>query len=67
MAITETIQAKEFTAGAPDITLKGDLRPNQMMASGPDMTDSINELALQLFGKELRLLTEEELDILRFR
>ena len=65
MAITETIQAKEFTAGAPDITLKGDLRPNQMMASGPDMTDSINELALQLFGKELRLLTEEELDILR--
>ena len=65
MAITETIQAKEFTAGAPDITLKGDLRPNQMMASGPDMTDSINELALELFGKELRLLTEEELDILR--
>ena len=65
MAITETIQAKEFTAGAPDITLKGDLRPNQMMASGPDMTDSINELALQLFGKELKLLTEEELDMLR--
>jgi hypothetical protein len=65
MAITETIQAKEFTAGAPDITLKGDLRPNQMMASGLDMTDSINELALQLFGKELKLLTEEELDMLR--
>ena len=65
MAIIDTIQAKEFTAGAPDITLKGDLRPNQMMASGPDMTDSINELALELFGKELRLLTEEELDILR--
>jgi len=65
MAITETIQAKEFTAGAPDITLKGDLRPNEMMASGPDMTDSINELALELFGKDLRLLSEEELDILR--
>ena len=65
MAITETIQAKEFTAGAPDITLKGDLRPNQMMASGPEMADSINELALELFGKELKLLTEEELDILR--
>ncbi len=65
MAITETIQAKEFTAGAPNITLQGDLRPNQMMASGPDMTDSINELALELFGKDLRLLTEEELDILR--
>ena len=65
MAITETIQAKEFTAGAPNITLQGDLRPNQMMASGPDMTDSINELALEMFGKDLRLLTEEELDILR--
>jgi len=65
MAITETIQAKEFTAGAPNITLQGDLTPNQMMASGPDMTDSINELALELFGKDLRLLTEEELDILR--
>ena len=65
MAIIDTIQAKEFTAGAPDITLKGDLRPNQMMASGPDMTDSINELALEMFGKDLRLLTEEELDILR--
>jgi len=36
-----------------------------MMASGPDMTDSINELALELFGKDLRLLSEEELDILR--
>ena len=65
MAITETIQAKEFTAGAPDITLKGDLRPNQKMASAPDRSDSINELALELFGKDLRLLTEEELDILR--
>ena len=62
MAIIDTIQAKKFTAGAPDITLKGDLRPNQMMASGPGMTDSINELALELFGKELRLLTEEELE-----
>ena len=118
MALTDTIQAKEFEAGAPDIILKGDLRPNQMMAgssryqmildelinemedrlgrpitneeydqlgreaydrlfessvskeknqmmaSGPDLTDSRNELALELFGKELRLLTEEEMDIL---
>ena len=118
MAITDTKQAKDFAAGAPRITLKGDLRPNQMMAgssryqmileelinemedrlgrpitneeydqlgreaydrlfessvskeknqmmaSGPDLTDSRNELALELFGKELRLLTEEEMDIL---
>jgi hypothetical protein len=32
MAITDTIQAKEFEAGAPNIVLKGDLRPNQMEA-----------------------------------
>ena len=68
MALTNTTKAKEFVAGAPLITLKGDLRPEKpemKMASGPDMTDSINELALQLFGKELKLLTEEELDMLR--
>ena len=33
MAITNTRQAKRFTAGAPNIMLMGDLRPNQMMAS----------------------------------
>ena len=33
MALTDTKKAKEFMAGAPDIKLKGDLRPNQMMAS----------------------------------
>jgi hypothetical protein len=32
MAITDIIQAKEFEAGAPNIVLKGDLRPNQMEA-----------------------------------
>jgi len=26
MALTDTKKAKDFTAGAPDITLKGDLR-----------------------------------------
>ena len=31
MAITDIIQAKEFEAGAPNIVLKGDLRPNQDM------------------------------------
>ncbi len=38
MAITDTIQAKEFTAGAPDITLKGDLRPQpeNIKVAGPD-------------------------------
>jgi hypothetical protein len=36
----------------------------KQMASEPDMTDSRNELALELFGKELKLLTPEEMDIL---
>ena len=67
MAITNTTKAKDFTAGAPLITLKGDLRrkkPEMKMASDPDLTDSRNELALELFGKDLKLLTEEELEIL---
>jgi hypothetical protein len=34
------------------------------MASGPDLEDSRNELSLRLFGKELKLLTPEELDLL---
>jgi len=118
MAITDTKQAKDFTAGAPKITLEGDLRPNQMMAgssryqiildelinemedalgrpitndeydqlgreayeklyessisteqnqmmaSEPGIMDERNELSLRLFGKELKLLTPEEMDIL---
>ena len=63
MAITDTKQAKDFTAGAPNIKLKGDLRPVKM-ASDPDMMDERNELSLRLFGKELKLLTPEEMDIL---
>jgi len=68
MALTNTKASKTFIAGAPDIILKGDYRrekPEMKMASGPDMTDSLNELSLQLFGKDLRLLTEEEMDALR--
>ena len=34
MAITNTKQAKQFTAGAPNIILKGDLRPLNTMAYG---------------------------------
>jgi hypothetical protein len=33
MALTDTKKAKEFVAGAPNIILKGDLRPDKMMAS----------------------------------
>jgi len=34
------------------------------MASDPDVMDERNELSLRLFGKELKLLTPEEMDIL---
>ena len=34
MAITNTTQAKNFAAGAPRITLRGDLRPLNTMAYG---------------------------------
>ena len=37
---------------------------NSLMASDPDIQDSRNELSLELFGKPLRLLTEEEMDML---
>ena len=59
MAITDTKQAKDFTAGAPKITLKGDLTPKKM-ASEPNIMDERNELSLRLFGKELKLLKEDE-------
>ena len=56
MALTDTTASKKFIAGAPDIILKGDYRrkkPDMKMASAPDIDDSRNELALELFGKEL--------------
>ena len=67
MALTDTTASKKFIAGAPDIILKGDYRrdkPDMKMASDPDIMDERNELSLRLFGKELKLLTPEEMDIL---
>ena len=67
MALTDTKASKKFIAGAPDIILKGDYRrekPQMQMASEPDIMDSRNELALELFGKPLKLLTPEEMDML---
>ena len=37
---------------------------NMKMASAPDLEDSRNDMANQMFGKDLRLLTEEELEML---
>jgi hypothetical protein len=46
--------------------LKGEVPAtgNMQMASGPGIGDSRNELAIQLFGKELNLLSEEEMNML---
>jgi len=48
MAITDTKQAKNFTAGAPNITLKGDLTPTKMA-----MSDNANERALERIYEDL--------------
>ena len=64
MALTDTKKAKDFMAGAPDITLKGDLRPMKM-ASAPDPMDERNNmmesLSLKYYGKPLKDLTEDEI------
>ena len=61
MAITNTSKSKEFVAGSSPIILKGDYRPTKM-ASAPDPRAELNQMALNMFGKELRLLTEDEMD-----
>ena len=55
-----------FDSGDWSDHLRGqvDVEENTQMASGPDLSDSRNELAIQLFGKELKLLSEEEINIL---
>jgi len=67
MALTDTKKAKEFMAGAPDIKLKGDLRPMKM-ASAPDPMDERNSvlenLADQYYGKPLKDLSPREIELL---
>jgi len=65
MALTDTKKAKEFVAGAPKIILKGDLRPNQMMASDPSPMDDLNQLSLMLYKKPLSDLTDDEYESLQ--
>ena len=50
-------------AGSPREGIESiEIDENVQMASDPDRMDSINELSLELFGKDLHLLTEEELN-----
>ena len=39
--------------------------PSMMMASAPNPRAELNQMALDMFGKELRLLTEDEMELLR--
>ena len=45
-------------AGAPSIKYTGNI--NSQMTSAPDPMDALNDLAMQLFGKPLDLLTPDE-------
>ena len=59
------IKLYEFATDFLGMTEKGDpSEENMKMASDPGIGDSRNQLAIQLFGKELDLLSEEEMDIL---
>ena len=89
MALTDTKKAKDFMAGAPDITLKGDLRPirkdeeefpdtrdnplnpfdkdledDKKMAGYIDPMTEKNDMAMEMYGKQLKDLTDDELDLL---
>ena len=62
MAITDTKQAKDFTAGAPKITLEGDLRPNQMMAGSSRYQIILEELINEMEEALGRPITNDEYD-----
>ena len=62
MAITDTKQAKDFTAGAPKITLEGDLRPNQMMAGSSRYQIILDELINEMEDALGRPITNDEYD-----
>jgi hypothetical protein len=67
MALTDTKKAKEFLAGAPNIILKGDLRPrteDTKVAGYIDPMSEKNDMAMEIFGKQLKDLTESELELL---
>tara|TARA_B100001559_G_scaffold134279_1_gene112858 strand:+ start:718 stop:1758 length:1041 start_codon:yes stop_codon:yes gene_type:complete len=66
MAITNTLQSKEFVAGSSPIILKGDYRPK--IASAPDPMDERNNalenLANQYYNKPLKDLSPKEIELL---
>ncbi len=61
MSMSEIINLTAKKSG----TDREELSEGTKMASAPDLTDSLNDLANELFGKNLDLLTPEEMDMLR--
>ena len=57
----DTLEKKSMATGGRVGFKEG---KNMKMASAPDLEDSRNDMANQMFGKDLRLLTEEELEML---
>ena len=65
MAITDTKQAKDFTAGAPDIVLKGDLRLKTASVDDPFYRDNEgdrDDFSFRMFNKPYKELNPEELE-----
>ena len=60
MSMSEIINLTAKKSGAD----REELAEGTKMASAPDIQDERNELAMKLFGKPLRLLTPEEMDLL---
>ena len=64
MALTDTKKAKEFMAGAPDITLKGDLRLKASVDEPfyRDNEGDRDEHSFRMFNKPYKELNEFELE-----
>jgi len=59
----ETLDIEDEEIITPhDLKMEEGVQITDDLVSDPDRIDSINELSLELFGKELHLLSEEELD-----
>ena len=62
MAITDINISETLEAGAPSIKYTGNREPNMQMASAPDPMYERNSMAMNLFGKPLELLNQDELE-----
>jgi len=63
--VDEEVMETEEEIITPDYLMKEEGVEIGPMVSGPDMTDSLNELSLELFGRPIFELTPEEFDMLR--